>query len=136
MKIYDIIKYLLTNSYNDSRTWANFVRHISKQYGLEDPLNCLKKDPPTKLDFKSTVDARIKSFHENELREKSTMKYFNVSMHGLSGRQHPAITGIFTTQEVKKSRFHIKMLIGDLYTYQTKSEQSGGSPIVHNSHFF
>ena len=34
MKIYDIIKYLLTNSSDDSRTWANLVRHISKQYGL------------------------------------------------------------------------------------------------------
>ena len=56
------------------------------------------------------------------------MKYFNVSMHGLSGRHHPALSGIFTTIEVKKSLFHLKRLIGDLFTYQMKSEQSGGSP--------
>ena len=122
LKIHDIIKYLLTNSTENSKTWAIFVRRISKQYGLEDPLNCLWRDPPPKSEFKCTVDTRIKSFHEHELREKSTMKYFNVSMHGLSGRYHPALSGIFTTMEVKKSRFHLKMLIGDLFTYQMKSE--------------
>ena len=33
-----------------------------------------------------------------------------------------------TTQEVKKSRTHIKMLAGDYYTYDVKSTRSGGSP--------
>ena len=56
------------------------------------------------------------------------MEYFNVSLLGLSGRHHPALSGLVTTLDVKKSRSHIKMLIGDLYTYETKSEQSGGSP--------
>ena len=56
------------------------------------------------------------------------MQYLNVSLHGLSGRHHPALSGLVTTMDVKKSRFHLKMLIGDLYTYEIKSEQSGGSP--------
>ena len=30
--------------------------------------------------------------------------------------------------QVKNMRPHIKMLLGDFLTYQTKSEQSGGSP--------
>ena len=77
---------------------------------------------------KSYVEVRIKALHENELRRKSDMKYLNVSLHGLSGRHHPALSGLVTTQDVNKSRCVIKMLIEDYYTYQMKSEQSGGSP--------
>ena len=122
------MKYLLSSSSDESRTWSGYVRHVSRQYGLEDPLSCLRKDPPTKSTFKSDVESRIKAFHENEMRRKSDMKYFNVSLHGLSGRHHPALSGVFTTQDVKKSRCHIKMLIEDYYTYQIKGEHSGGSP--------
>jgi hypothetical protein len=56
------------------------------------------------------------------------MEYFNVSLLGLSGRHHPALSGLITTMDVRKSRSHLKMLIGDLYTCEIKSEQSGGSP--------
>ena len=56
------------------------------------------------------------------------MLYLNVSLSGLRGRHHPALAGIITTQEVKKSRIHIKMLAGDYLTYKIKSDQSGGSP--------
>ena len=41
---------------------------------------------------------------------------------------HPALSGIVTVNDVKKSRHHLKMLVGDLFTYEKKSEQSGGSP--------
>ena len=121
-KIYSIVKYLLESSSEDSRTWSVYIRALCRQYGLEDPLICLRKDPPLKSTYKRDVDSRIKAFHENELRSKSTMKYLNVSLYGLSSRLHPALSGLVTTDEVKKSRSHIKMLIGDLYTYQTKSE--------------
>ena len=119
-KIHSIVKYLLSSSSDESRTWSVYVR----QYGLEDPQGCLRKDPPTKSTFKSDVESRIKAFHENEMRRKSDMKYFNVSLHGLSGRHHPALSGVFTTEDVKRSRCHIKMLIEDYYTYQIKGEHS------------
>ena len=51
-----------------------------------------------------------------------------MSLTGLRGRQHPALSNIVTTQEVKKSRIRIKMLVGDYYTYDVKSSRSGGSP--------
>ena len=127
-KIYSIVKYILSSSNEDSRTWAIHIRHISKQYGLEDPLSCLYRDAPTKSSYKNDVNARINAFHEGELRQKSSMEYFNVSLLGLSGRRHPALSGLITTNDVKKSRSHLKMLIGDLLTYEKKSEQSGGSP--------
>ena len=47
-KIYQIVKYLLENSSENSCTWSAHFRHISKMYGLEDPILCLQKDPPTK----------------------------------------------------------------------------------------
>ena len=56
------------------------------------------------------------------------MKYLNVSLTGLRGRTHPALSNIVTTQEVQKSRIHIKMLVGDYYTYDVKSTSSGGLP--------
>ena len=61
--------------------------------------------------------------------DSSSMKYFNVTLTGLRGKKHPALLGVVTTHEVKKSRIHLKMLVGDYLTYQTKANRSGGSPL-------
>ena len=61
-KIHEIIKYLLSSSSENSKTWSVYIRQVSRQYGFEDPLSCLRKDPPTKSTFKSNVDTRIKAF--------------------------------------------------------------------------
>ena len=131
-KIYDIVKYLLSCSTENSSTWSNHMRLLTKQYGLEDPANLMQKDPPSKSSFKNDLMPRIRAFHENDLRSHpdpdQKLKYLNVSVIGLSGRHHPALSGVLTVTDVKKSRSHIKMLIGDLFTYEMKSEQSGGSP--------
>jgi hypothetical protein len=90
------------------------------------------RDAASKTCFKNDVLTRIKAFHEHELRSHADssqkLKYFNVSMLGLSGRHHPSLSGIVTVSDVKKSRYHLKMLVGNLLTYEIKSEQSGGSP--------
>ena len=131
-KIYDIVKYLLSSSIENSSTWSVHLRNLCNQYGLEDPQTLLTRDPPTKSSFKNDVLTRIKAFHEYELRShddpSNKLKYLNVSLLGLSGRHHPALSGIVTVNDVKKSRHHLKMLAGDLFTYEKKSEQSGGSP--------
>ena len=128
IKIHSIVKVLLDCSSQESRTWSIYVQYLCKQYGLEDPVSCLRKDAPQKSVYKNNIDSRIKAFHEKELRNKSSMTYLNDSLHGLSGRHHPALSGLLTTEDVRKSRYHLKMLIDDLYTYQTKSDQMGGSP--------
>ena len=68
----------------------------------------------------------------SELREQakynSCKEYLNVSVTGLRRQHHPAISGLITAEDVKLSRSHIKMLSGDFFTYQKKSNQSGGSP--------
>ena len=94
-----------------------------------DPVDCLKRDPPPKAEYKEYVMTKITSFFEKELRntasQNSCMKYLNVSLCGLRGKHHPAITNIKTTEEVKKMRPHIKMLCGNLLTYGMKYDQSG-----------
>ena len=133
-KIFEILKYLLETSSENSRTWAINLRHISKMYSLEDPLTCLLKGPPSKSQFKETVLTKISAFHENELRRmaatNSKMGYLNVGLLGLRGKHHPSLLNIITTEDVKKSRLHLKFLSGDYLTYQTKFDQSGkGSPL-------
>ena len=61
-RIYSIVKYLLTSSNENSSTWSNYLRLISKQYGLEDPLELLKKDAPTKSTFKNDLGLESEPF--------------------------------------------------------------------------
>jgi hypothetical protein len=126
------VKYLLEHSSDTSRTWSVHLRYLSQKYGLPDPSECLKVDPPTKSQYKEDVQTKICAYFEKELRHKaennSLMQYLNVSLTGLRGRHHPALANIINTQEVQKSRIHLKMLAGDFFTYEVKSNQSGGSP--------
>ena len=57
------------------------------------------------------------------------MTYLNVNLSGLSGRTHPALRDITTSQQVTKMRPHLKMLCNDYYTYEQKAKYQGGSPI-------
>ena len=131
-KIFSLVKYLLETAENNSRTWTAHLRLLSKQYSLPDPLEILENDPPSKQEFKEYIQTKISVYFENYLREKSknsiSMKYLNVSLTGLRGKKHPALYGIFTTHEVKKSRIHLKMLSGDYLTFEKKARRSGGSP--------
>ena len=64
---------------------------------------------------------KITAYYETSLRSKasqsSSIKYLNVSLTGLRGKRHPAVSNIVTTHDVKKSRIHIKMLAGDYLTH-------------------
>ena len=131
-KISQIVKYLLENTCENSRTWTAHFRHLCRMYELEDPLSCLRKDPPEKSHYKETVLTKITAYHENKLRisaaDNSLMTYLNVSTIGLRGRHHPALSNMATTNEVRISRPHLKFLAGNYLTYKIKAEQSGGSP--------
>ena len=127
LKIHHIVKYLMDNSNNNSRTWSIYMKHISKMYDIEDPSKCLAREPPGKYTYKNYIKAKITVFHERELRKKAEqsekMIYFNVSLNGLSGRPHPAMLNINTTNEVQNSRPHLKMLCGDYITFWLQSKQ-------------
>ena len=131
-KIYQVVKYLLETSLENSRTWSVHLKHLSEQYNLDDPLVCLRMDPPEKSTYKEHVQTKICAFYENSLRvlaaRNSQMTYLNVSLTGLRGRRHPALSDLITSMDVKNSRIHIKMLAGDYFTYDVKANHSGGSP--------
>ena len=130
-KIFQIIKYLLQHSPNNSRTWAIYVRRLCQRYELEDPLIYLNQEPPSKSSWKNLITTKITTFYEKYLRSlslsNSRMQYLNTNLLGLTGRQHPAIQNMNTSWEVRMSRPHLKFLSGNYLTYSIKSEQSGGS---------
>ena len=78
--------------------------------------------------FKVLVSTRITTFNEKELRflakDNSKMVNFNVSISG----PHPALNYAVTPHDVRKMRMHVKMLLGDFLTFETRALQSGGSP--------
>ena len=127
-KIHELVKHLLKTSPQNSRTWSIHLKILSEKYGLSDPIECLKEDAPTKSSFKELVETKITAFYEKELRtqalENSCMKFFNVSLIGLRGRPHPALSNITTPHQAKKAKQHLKMLGGDYFTYEKKSKQS------------
>ena len=104
-KVYQIVKYLISISKSNSRTWAQHVRNLCTMYKMEDPLSLLNRDPPSKAVFKNNIKIMITAFHEGELRKRaevnSCMTYFNVSTLGLNGKCHPSISGTMTTVRVK-----------------------------------
>ena len=54
-KVSQIIKYLLQNSTEKSKTWSIFVRNLSTKYDLTDPLECLNSKPPSKAGMDLTM---------------------------------------------------------------------------------
>lgn len=130
-KIHEIVKYLLQEAPDNSRTWSIYLRHLSKQYGLPDPLDLLNTEPMSKEVFKNMVMSKITAFHERNLRERaannSKMGFMNVTTHGLRGRSHPILRDIVTTVDVKAARPVIKCLTSDYYTYAVRAAQTGGS---------
>jgi hypothetical protein len=113
-KVYEIVKYLLEHSGENSRTCSAHIRHLSKRYGPKDPLLCLRKDPPTKSHYKEMVNTKITVYYENLLREaaaeNSLMEYLNVATIGLRGRHHPALSNLITTHDVRPSGPHLEFL--------------------------
>ena len=98
-------------------------------YGIENI--DIQDTPPTKTAYKSSILDKITQFWETKLRKdaqnNSKMKYLNINLSGLSGRCHPALRDIITSQQVIKMRPHLKMLCNDYYTYEQKARYQGGS---------
>ena len=70
-KIYSIVKYLLENNNENSRTWSTHLRFLSEKYGVMDPLLCLKEDPSSRSQYKEGILVIICAFNERHLREKA-----------------------------------------------------------------
>ena len=129
--IYKIIKYLLTTSDNNSRTWSVHLRHLCRIYSMTDPLQLMEEAPWSKGRWKNYCTTMVTVYHEKQLREAATgnwkMDLFNVQMSSLRGKPHPILTGVDTVRQVMKLRPQIKMLCGDYLTYGTLAKQGDGS---------
>ena len=127
-KIYQIVKYLLEEAPENSRSWSIYLRNLCELYKLPQPLDMMSSPLMSKESFKTLIMTKITVHHENELRSlacnNSKMKYFNVATRGLTGRHHPVLSAAVTTSEVKALRPVVKMLLSDYFTYSVKDSQS------------
>ena len=119
--IYDMVTYILKMCASNSTTWSNHVLLLCLRYGLPSPISLLQSFPPASKESWSTlVKTRVTVWHEQKLRNRSLsnskMKYLNVQLLGLSGRPHPALQNILTSQDAKKLRIHLKFLTSDYLT--------------------
>ena len=71
MKIYNIVKYLLQNNSDNSRTWSQRIKQLSQQYGLDDPSTCLLNEPPPKSRFEEEIINKITAYYEQLLRDQA-----------------------------------------------------------------
>ena len=114
---YEVVKYLLKMSDDNSMTWSAHVRCIFLIYELPDPLLLLDSPPWTKTRWKEHTKIVVTSHHEAILRQKAKYNYklnfLNVQAQGLSGRPHPILSWVSSTHDVTIIRPHIKMLTSD-----------------------
>ena len=119
--VHELVKYILRMCSSTSTTWSNHIQLLCQKYGLPSPLFLLENVPAwPKEKWKCLVKTRVTVFFEKKLRmdaaRNSKMNYLNVQLSGLTGRPHPSLLGILTTQDTRKLRLHTKLLVGDFLT--------------------
>ena len=131
-KVFEVMKYILKMSDNSSLTWSAHVRILFQLYNLPDPLLLLDSPPWPSERWKNHTKVVVTSHHEANLRHKAArnfkLQYFNVQATGLSGRLHPVLSWVQTTQDVDLVRPHVKMLGGDYLCYATLAHDRGIDP--------
>ena len=131
-KVHAVLKYLLMMATSSSVTWSAHVRLIFQQYSLPDPLLLLDGQPWSKERWKSHTKTAVTAFHEAVWRDKAAsnykLQYLNVQCTGLSGRPHPVLSWVQTTQDVEIIRPHIKLLCGDYLCYDFLCHDRGSDP--------
>ena len=119
--VFELVKFILRMCRDNSTTWSNHVQILCKIYSLPCPLYLIEHVPAwPKEKWTTLIKTRVTVHHETKLwlraKSNSKMCYLNVQLLGLSGHPHPALLDIFTTQDVRKLRLHIKFLAGDFLT--------------------
>ena len=117
---------------SNSLTWSAHARLLFQLYNLPDPLILLDSSPWPKERWKQHTKAAVISHHENALRKKALvnfkLQYLNVQVSGLSGRLHPVLAWVLTTQDAAIVRPHLKMLAGDYLCYAYLAHDRGLDP--------
>ena len=88
--------------------------------------------PWPKEKWKSHTTIAVTAYHEAAWRDKAAnnykLQYLNVKCTGLSGRPHPVLSWVQTTQDVEIVRPHIKILCGDYVCYDYLCHDRGTDP--------
>ena len=117
---------------NTSVTWAAHVRILCETYHIPDPLAFLQGALLSKETWKTMVQTKITVHQETNMRRKALsnwkLNFLNIQLSGLTGRIHPILFGIKTTQDAKHARPHIKMLAGDYMCFNTLALERGSDP--------
>ena len=127
INVHEMVKYILRMCDSNSTTWSNHIQLLCQKYSLPSPLYLLENETPwSKESWKCHVKTKVIVYYEKKLRAASAtnsrMNYLNVQLHGLTGRPHPALSGILTTRDTKKLRHHIKFLAGDFLTAERQAK--------------
>ena len=78
-KIHQVVKYLMEEAADNSRTWSKYVQNLAAKYDLPEPLVMFNDNPPSKEAFKTLVLTKITAFHENEQRLSACLLYTSPS---------------------------------------------------------
>ena len=96
--------------------WSAQIRIIFQLYRLPDPLSLLDSTPGPKKRWKSHTSIAVLSHHERLWRQKAAdnqkLQFLNVQCTGLTGKLHPILSWVLTTQDVVLVRPHVRMLAG------------------------
>ena len=119
-------------SRSNSVTWAAHIWTVFLLYSLPDPLHLLDTTPWSKERWKNHTHITVISYHEAALRARATrnvkLQYLNVSCSGLTGKPHPMLSWVQTTQDVVIARPHVKMLAGDYLCFAFLGHDRGVDP--------
>ena len=131
-KAFLVLKNLLKMCDERSITWAAHVRILFLWYKLPDPLLLLDDTPWPKIKWRQHTQIAVTSHHESILRHRAKnnfkLKFLNIQAIGLSGRPHPVMAWVRTTQDVQNIRPHLKMLSGDYQCFSNLAHDRGVEP--------
>lgn len=103
-----------------SHSWFIAVKEIFMKYNLPDPLNLLE-NPPTKFQWKKTVNEYVNTHWEKQVRESavlySSLRFLNVSEFSC-GKRHPLLRSLGNIREVPRISIKLKLVTGT-YIFQT-----------------
>lgn len=126
--VHKVVKYALIHAPDNSRTWSSHLRHITRLYGLPDPLQLLQNSPPSRESWKNSCNTVIYVHYEKKLRfnaeSNSGMKRLNIQLQSLHS-PHPITKNITQPREVQKLKYQLKVLAGDFYTNSIIGERNG-----------
>ena len=96
---------------------------------MPDPLMLRESSLWPQQKFRNHTITAVTAYHERKLRNKAVnshrTQFLNVQVFGLTGRPHPVLTWVLTTQDVVRSRVHVKMLAGDYLCYDNLARDRG-----------